>query len=51
MDDNGSKQHLWLASQGSDYRALKPGFRRRILTGDDMMVALWRIKDGEGPTP
>ena len=51
MADSVSTRHLWLASENGDYRERKPGFRGRILAGDDMMVALWRIKDGHGPTP
>ena len=51
MADQVKSAHLWLASEDSAYSESRPGFRRRILTGDDMMIALWRIKDGAGPTP
>ncbi|HEY6378287.1 MAG TPA: cupin domain-containing protein [Candidatus Dormibacteraeota bacterium] len=51
MEKHATSQHLWLASESKGYRQTKPGMHRRILTGDDMMVALWRIKDGAGPTP
>src|SRR2546423_9587441 len=30
---------------------VKPGFRRRIITGDDLMLCYWRIRAGSGPTP
>jgi quercetin dioxygenase-like cupin family protein len=42
---------LWRADEDAGYREVKPGMRRRILTGDNMMVSLWRIRDGVGPTP
>ena len=42
---------LWRADDDSSYREVKPGMRRRILTGDNMMLCLWRIKEGVGPTP
>ena len=51
MEKHVTSRHLWLASENHEYRQTKPGMRRRILTGDDMMVALWRIKQGVGPTP
>jgi mannose-6-phosphate isomerase-like protein (cupin superfamily) len=33
------------------FTEVKPGFRRRIITGHDMMLCLWRIREGVGPTP
>ena len=42
---------IWRADEDSAFREVKPGMRRRILTGDNMMVSLWRIRDGVGPTP
>jgi hypothetical protein len=42
---------LWRADQDDGFREVKPGMRRRILLGNDMMVCLWRIRDGVGPTP
>lgn len=43
--------NLWLAADAGAYREVRPGMRRRILLGDQLMIALWRIKDGAGPTP
>ena len=51
MADQVRSTNLWLASDEDAYRTTKPGFRRRILTGDQMMIALWRIQEGVGPTP
>lgn len=33
------------------YREVQPGFRRKIITGRDLMLCLWRISEGSGPTP
>jgi len=33
------------------FKEVKPGFRRRIITGHDLMLCFWRIKHGSGPTP
>jgi quercetin dioxygenase-like cupin family protein len=46
-----SNNKLWVAGDNGAFREVKPGMRRRILVGDQMMVCLWRIKDGVGPTP
>jgi mannose-6-phosphate isomerase-like protein (cupin superfamily) len=35
----------------AEFRETSPGFRRRILTGDSLMLCFWRIRDGVGPTP
>ncbi len=42
---------LWRADEDGAFREVKPGMRRRILTGDNMMVCLWRIQPGIAPTP
>lgn len=42
--------HVWRAG-GDGYNEVKPGFKRKILTGNDLMLCLWRIREGEGPTP
>jgi len=44
-------QNVWTRDDGDAFREVKPGMRRRILVGDQMMVCMWRIKDGIGPTP
>ncbi len=51
MTETIRPNNLWRASENDAYRTVKPGFDRRILSGDQMMVALWRIKEGAGPTP
>lgn len=33
------------------FREIQPGFRRRVIEGDDVMLCFWRIKEGSGPTP
>jgi hypothetical protein len=33
------------------FREVRPGFRRRIITGDNVMLCFWRIREGVGPTP
>ncbi len=35
----------------SAFKEVKPGFRRRIIEGERMSMAFWRIADGAGPTP
>ncbi len=35
----------------SAFKEVRPGFRRRIMTGDDVMLCFWRIREGSGPTP
>ena len=34
-----------------DFKEVRPGFRRRILTGNGLMLCFWRIEEGRGPTP
>ena len=52
MDKPVTSSRLWLASESHEYRDTKAAaMRRRILTGDTMMVALWRIGESAGPTP
>ena len=34
-----------------EFKEIKPGFRRRILTGEALMLCFWRIREGMGPTP
>lgn len=48
MTDRGP--HVWRLDDAG-FRESKPGFRRRVLTGDDLMLTFWRIRDGVGPTP
>ncbi|MGW1992936.1 cupin domain-containing protein [Embleya sp. NPDC001921] len=43
-------QRVW-AFDDSEFVEVKPGFRRRVYTGDEMMLTLWRIREGCGPTP
>lgn len=47
---DSSSPHVWTLDD-SAYRETKPGFRRRVLTGRDLMLTFWRIRGGEGPTP
>jgi mannose-6-phosphate isomerase-like protein (cupin superfamily) len=35
----------------SAFKEVRPGFRRRIITGNDIMLCFWRIEEGRGPTP
>ena len=35
----------------SAFTEVRPGFKRRILTGNDLMLCFWRIAEGSGPTP
>jgi hypothetical protein len=35
----------------SAFKEVRPGFRRRIITGDQIMLCFWRIREGMGPTP
>src|ERR1051325_702267 len=35
----------------ASFSEVKPGFRRRIITGDALMLCYWRIRTGAGPTP
>jgi len=51
VGDQVTTRHVWLASEDSAYREVRPGFRRRIVTGDEAMLCLWRIREGVGPTP
>lgn len=46
---NGN-QHVWHHDDRA-FKEIKPGFKRRVFTGHDMMLTLWRIRDGAGPTP
>jgi len=46
---NGN-DHAWQLDDAS-FKEVSPGFRRRILTGDDLMLCFWRIEEGKGPTP
>jgi mannose-6-phosphate isomerase-like protein (cupin superfamily) len=34
----------------SAFKEVRPGFRRRIITGNDVMLCFWRIREGSGPT-
>ena len=34
----------------SAFKEVRPGFRRRIITGNDVMLCFWRIETGAGPT-
>lgn len=45
-----STDHVWRVDESS-FKEVKRGFKRKILTGDDLMLCLWRIKEGQGPTP
>jgi mannose-6-phosphate isomerase-like protein (cupin superfamily) len=49
--DGATERNVWLASDAGAYAESSPGFQRRILTGRDMMIAMWRIRAGSGPTP
>jgi uncharacterized cupin superfamily protein len=40
---------VWTIDDGS-FKEVAPGFRQRILTGDDIMLCFWRIEHGRGPT-
>lgn len=33
------------------FKEVRPGFRRRIIMGNDVMLCFWRIQEGSGPTP
>lgn len=35
----------------SAFQEVRPGFRRRIITGDQMMLCFWRIREWVAPTP
>lgn len=45
-----SDRYLWPFDEDS-FRNVSPGFRRRIMTGKDLMLCFHRIKGGSGPTP
>ena len=50
MSDNGEK-YVWRLDGDEGFREARPGMRRRIITGKDMMLCFWRIQEGVGPTP
>ncbi|MCG5217641.1 cupin domain-containing protein [Streptosporangium soli] len=43
--------HVWRFEDVSAFKEIKPGFKRRIYTGDGLMLTFWRIREGAGPTP
>ncbi|WP_405647098.1 cupin domain-containing protein [Streptomyces uncialis] len=43
-------QHVW-AFDDAEFKEVRPGFRRRVWSSDDMMLTFWRIEEGRGPTP
>jgi mannose-6-phosphate isomerase-like protein (cupin superfamily) len=45
-----SDSYIWPLDDNS-FKEVSPGFRRRILTGKDLMLCFHRIKEGSGPTP
>jgi hypothetical protein len=45
-----SDRYIWPLDDGS-FKEVSTGFRRRIVTGKDLMLCFHRIKDGSGPTP
>jgi hypothetical protein len=50
VEVSGSGQYVWSIGDG-DFKEVQPGFRRKIITGDDVMLCFWRIQEGKGPTP
>lgn len=42
--------YVW-AFDDAAYKEVRPGFKRRIFTGDGLMLCFWRIAEGVDPTP
>lgn len=40
-----------ILADDDEFQEVRPGFRRRIITGDEIMLCFWRIAAGSGPTP
>lgn len=45
-----SNPHVW-PFDGTAFREVTPGMRRRVFNGDNLSLSFWRINDGYGPTP
>ena len=45
-----SDRYIW-PMDDSAFREVTPGFKRRIFTGNDLMLCFHRIREGAGPTP
>jgi len=43
-------RYVWSFDDNA-FKEVRPGFRRRIFTGDGLMLCFWRIEEGQGPTP
>jgi len=48
--ETGTSPYVFFQDE-SAFREVRPGFRRRIITGDQIMLCFWRIREGSGPTP
>jgi quercetin dioxygenase-like cupin family protein len=42
--------YVWAHNEDA-YREVAPGMLRRVLNGDQLSLAFWRIKSGVAPTP
>jgi len=42
----GADQHCWFYDDDAFQETARPGFRRRVITGDQLQLCFWRIKGG-----
>jgi hypothetical protein len=50
VSSNGDR-YVWRMDGEDGFKEASPGMRRKIITGDGMMLCFWRIREGIGPTP
>ena len=42
----GADQYCWFYDDDAFQETARPGFRRRVITGDQLQLCFWRIKGG-----
>ena len=42
----GADQYCWFYDDDAFRETARPGFRRRVITGDQLQLCFWRIKGG-----
>ena len=42
----GSEHYCWFYDDDAFQETARPGFRRRVITGDQLQLCFWRIKGG-----
>jgi mannose-6-phosphate isomerase-like protein (cupin superfamily) len=42
----GTGQYCWFYDDGAFQETARPGFRRRVISGDQLQLCFWRIKGG-----